>query len=185
MGKCILPELFKFGYLKENFTQLSQPQITFQKANDITKGFVKQDETNTEFLWQYLKEYAITYQFLFAALYPKIYSSSNNFGIHNKSIFDYDYREWYTTKYKKKDAYETTKTITTRKNPYAYIQRTEVNELEQKPEEIKFKISQPLPKKKVVVTTKKQMDAKIAKKQEKRKLTSSRSKIVKKHWWNE
>ena len=50
MGKCILPELFKFGYLKENFTQLSQSQITFQKANDITKGFVKQDETNTEFL---------------------------------------------------------------------------------------------------------------------------------------
>ena len=56
------------------------------------------------------------------------------------------------------------------KNPTAYIQRTKVNKVEQKPEEIKFKISQPSPKQKVPVTTKEQMDAKTAKKQEKRKL---------------
>ena len=89
--------------------QLSQSQITFRKANNIIKVFVEQDETNIEFLQQYLKEYAITYQFLFATLYPKIYSGSNKFGIHNKSIFDYNIREWYTTKYKKKDGVETTK----------------------------------------------------------------------------
>ena len=33
------------------------------------------------------------------------------------------------------------------KNSNAYIQRTGVNKVEQKPKEIKFKISQPLPKK--------------------------------------
>ena len=33
----------------------------------------------------------------------------------------------------------TTKTITTGKSPNAYIQRTKVNEVEQTPEEIKFK----------------------------------------------
>ena len=141
MEKCLPPELCKFVYLKENFAQLSQSQITFQNANDITKAFAEQDETNIEFLQQYLKEYAITYQFLFATLYPKIYSSSNKFGIYNKSIFDYNYREWYTTKYKKKDDIETTKTITTGKIPNAYIQRTKVNEVEQTPEEIKFKVS--------------------------------------------
>ena len=104
--KCIPSELCKFVYLKENFTQLSQSQITFQKANNIIKVFVEQDETNIEFLQQYLKEYVITYQFLFAILYSKIYLSINNFGIHNKSIFDYIYQEWYTTKYKKKDDVE-------------------------------------------------------------------------------
>ena len=187
MEKCLPPELCKFVYLKENFAQLSQSQITFQNANDITKAFAEQDETNIEFLQQYLKEYAITYQFLFATLYREIYLSSNNFGIHNKSISDYNYREWYTTKYKKKDDVETTKTVTMGKNPKAYIQRTEVNEVEQKPEEIKFNISQPLSEKKVVVTTKEQMDTKIAKKNRKKKTkkTSSRSKFVKKHWWNE
>ena len=43
---------------------------------------------------------------------------------------------------RKKDDIETTKIITTGKNPNAYIQRTEVSEVQQKPEEIKFKISQ-------------------------------------------
>ena len=104
--KCIPSELCKFVYLKENFTQLSQSQITFQKANNIIKVFVEQDETNIEFLQQYLKEYVITYQFLFAILYSKIYLSINNFGIHNKSIFNYIYQELYTTKYKKKDDVE-------------------------------------------------------------------------------
>ena len=42
--KCIPPELCKFVYLKENFTQLSQSQITFQKANNIIKVFVEQDK---------------------------------------------------------------------------------------------------------------------------------------------
>ena len=36
--------------------QLSRSQITFQKANDIIKVFLKQDETNTEFLQQYFKD---------------------------------------------------------------------------------------------------------------------------------
>ena len=61
--KCIPPGLCKFVYLKENFMQLSQSQIAFQKANYIIKVFVKQDETNIEFLQQYLKEYGLTYQF--------------------------------------------------------------------------------------------------------------------------
>ena len=88
--KCIPRELCKFVYFKENFMQLSQSKITFQKANDVIKVFVEQDETDTEFSQQYLKEYAITYQFLVATLYTKIYLSSNNFRIHSKSIFDYN-----------------------------------------------------------------------------------------------
>ena len=85
--KCIPSELCKFVYLKENFTQLSQSKITFQMANNIIKVFVEQNKTNIELLRQYLKENAIAYQIIFATIYPKIYSSSNNIGIHNKSIF--------------------------------------------------------------------------------------------------
>ena len=41
-------------YLKHNFTQLCQPQITFQKANDAVKDFIKQEDVNIELLCQYL-----------------------------------------------------------------------------------------------------------------------------------
>ena len=91
---CIPVQFCKFVYLKDSFTQLSQPQITFQKANDIVKNFVEQDEANIESLRQHLKDHAVTYQFLYVNLDPKIYSCNNHFGIHNKSIFEYTYRDW-------------------------------------------------------------------------------------------
>ena len=91
---CIPVQFCKFVYLKNNFTQLCQPQITFQKANDIVKNFIEQDEVNIESLRQHLKDHAVTYQFLYANLDPKIYSRNNHFGIHNKSIFEYTHRDW-------------------------------------------------------------------------------------------
>ena len=57
------------------------------------------------------------------------------------------------------------------KNSNTYEQRyaADVNEFEQQPEEIKFESSAAAPKpKKVDVTTKAQMDARIARKQEKK-----------------
>ena len=62
--KCVPSQLCKFVYLKDNFTQLCQPQITFQKANNIVKNFVQQDEVNIELLRQHLKDHAVIYQFL-------------------------------------------------------------------------------------------------------------------------
>ena len=36
---CVPVQFCKFVYLKDNFTQLYQLQITFQKGNDIVKKF--------------------------------------------------------------------------------------------------------------------------------------------------
>ena len=87
-----------FVYLKDNFTQLFQAQITFQKGNDVIKNFIEQDEANIEQLYQHLQKCAIIYQLFYANLFPKVYARNNHFGIHNKSIFEYTYREWYLKK---------------------------------------------------------------------------------------
>ena len=89
---CLLVQLYKFIYLKDNFTQFCQLQITFQKANDIVKNFIEQDKTNTELLRQHF----------YVNLCPKLHLCYNRFGIHNKSIFEYTYCDWYfqKTKYK-------------------------------------------------------------------------------------
>ena len=52
---CVPVQLCKFVYLKDNFTQLCQLQITFQKANDIVKNFIEQDKTNIKLLCQHLQ----------------------------------------------------------------------------------------------------------------------------------
>ena len=71
---------------------------------------------------------------------------NNHFGIHNKSIFEYTYRDWYFQKklYKlKKDQVDgnnnsSNKNVEAGKNLEAYEQRSDVSEFEQRPEEMKF-----------------------------------------------
>ena len=163
--------------MKDNFTQLCQAQITFQKANDVVKNFIEEDEANIELLRQHLEKYAIIYQFLYANLFPKVYAHNNHFGRHNTSIFEYTHHEWYfkkTNKTRKEqtDGNNNSEAVAAAgKNLDAYEQRfaADVNQLEQGPEEIKFQGSAVVKPKKVHVTTKAEMDARIAKKKEKRK----------------
>ena len=79
------------------------------------------------------------------------------FGVHNKSIFEYTYGDWYfqETKYKqwaRKNQTDSsssssknsgTEVAAAGKNPDTYEQRsaTDVNESEQRPDEIKFESS--------------------------------------------
>ena len=65
---CVPVQLCKFVYLKDNFTQLCQLQITFQKANNIVKNFIEQDKTNIKLLNQHLQKHTVTYQYLYANL---------------------------------------------------------------------------------------------------------------------
>ena len=95
---CIQRQLCKFIYLKHNFTQLWQPQITFQKANNTIKDFIGQEVVHIELLCQYLQQYAVIYQYLYANLFPKVYTPNTQFRIHNQTIFEYTYREWYAEK---------------------------------------------------------------------------------------
>ena len=176
LENCVPVQLCKFVYLKDNFTQLCQLQITFQKANDIVKNFIKQDKTNIELLHQHLHQHAVIYQYLYFNLYPKLYSPNNRFGIRNKSSFEYTYRDWYFQKTKHKQSAWKDQTdnggsnsknsnaeaAAAAKNPDTYEQRSaaDVNEFEQRPEEMKFESSAAAAKpKKVDVTTKAQLDA--------------------------
>ena len=138
-----------FVYLKDNFTQLFQAQIKFQKGSDVIKNFIEQDEANIELLYQHLEKYAIIYQLLYANLFPKVYAHNDHFGIHNKSIFGYTYREWYFKKTNKAskeqtDANNNSEAVTAAgKNLDAYEQRSvaDVNKFEQRPKEIKLQSS--------------------------------------------
>ena len=110
-----------------------------------------------ELLRQHLQQHAVTYQYLYTNLYPKLYSHNNRFGIYNKSIFEYTYRDWGFQKLKYKQSARKNQidgsssssknsdaeVAAAGKNPDTYEQRftANVNEFEQRPEEIKFERS--------------------------------------------
>ena len=133
------------------------------------------------------------YQFPYANLFPKVYARNTQFGIQNKAIYEYTYREWFAEKTNKQNSSSSSGSNSNGnvasndkaggnctsseappalgKNPETYEERETVNEFEQLlPEEIKFvSLVQKKPKQPKAVSTEAQMDARIAKRREKRK----------------
>ena len=90
---CVLQST-KFIYLKDNFIELSQPHITYQKANNIVVKFVEEDVQNIDLLKSALRNHLRTIQYVYSLLFPKIYNRTNRFGINSKSHFDFAFNNW-------------------------------------------------------------------------------------------
>ena len=70
---CVPHKFSKFIYLKENFIDLCQPHITYQKANNIVLKFIEEDPQNFELLKAALREHLRTIQYVYSLLFPKKY----------------------------------------------------------------------------------------------------------------
>ena len=80
--------------MQENFIELSQPHITYQKANNIVIKFVEEDMENIDLLKSALRNHLQTIQYVYSLLFPKIYNRTNRFGINNKSHFYFIFTNW-------------------------------------------------------------------------------------------
>ena len=83
-----------FFLIKDDCIELSQPHITYKKANNIVVKFVGEDMQNINLLKSALRNHLETIQYVYSALFPKIYSRTNRFGINNKSNFDFIFNNW-------------------------------------------------------------------------------------------
>ena len=81
---CVPHKFTKFIFLKDNFIELSQPHITYQKANNIVVKFLEEDVQNN----------LQTIQYVYSLLFPKIYNRTNRFGINSKPNFDFIFSNW-------------------------------------------------------------------------------------------
>ena len=87
---CVPHKFNKFIYQKENFIELSQPHITYQKANNIVLKFVEEDAQNIDLLKSALRDHLQTIQYVYSLLFPKMYNRTNRFGINNKLQFEFE-----------------------------------------------------------------------------------------------
>ena len=76
-GSCVSHKFTKFIFLKENFIELSQPHITYQKANNIVVKFVEEDMQNINLLKSALRNHLREIQYVYSLLFPKIYNTTN------------------------------------------------------------------------------------------------------------
>ena len=85
--RCVPLDFSAEVYKPENFLILSNPKITFNKANKIVKKWIKERENIGE-VCELIKSNFKYLHYVFSSLFPKVYSRINQFGIQNKNDFD-------------------------------------------------------------------------------------------------
>ena len=92
--ECIPHEFVSYIYKQHNFTQLSRPNLTYQKANNIVKEYLVEDNNRINRLKYKIEEKYELIHYVYSLLLCKIYNRTNNFGIQKKSNFDFNFTTW-------------------------------------------------------------------------------------------
>ena len=92
--ECLPHAFTRFIYKSENYNVLSNPKLTFQKANEIVKKFIEENSNNINLLKFKIDKNFKIIQYVYSLLYPKIYNRINKSGIQNKNSFDFVFSNW-------------------------------------------------------------------------------------------
>ena len=103
MWDVCLPNQFVSFILKhENYNQISQPNLTYQKANNIVKNYVAEDPNRINHLKYKIAERFDQIHYIYSSLFSKIYNRTNTFGIQRKNDFDFQFQNWIRRKQQQK-----------------------------------------------------------------------------------
>ena len=119
---CIPNDFTRYLMQQEQFTIISQTNLTYQKANKIVLEYLSKDQNDkliSQLQFKVAEKFNLIH-YIYSALYSKIYSRINQFGIKRKNDFDFDFQQWRKEK------------ATRVKDPVNYVKRNP-NENEQKP----------------------------------------------------
>ena len=123
---CLPSKLTEFVSSKDHYDTITNPKTKFKDIYQIVKEYMSY-EANYEEAKELIKSYFDEIRYVFAFLFPKIYSRINENGKQIKRKFDFSFSLWINNTYVKND--------TTGKNIETYNEREEstINEFEQKP----------------------------------------------------
>ena len=96
--ECIPHDFIGYIYKQDNFTEISKPNLTYQKANNIVKNFISEDLNRINLLKYKIEERFSLIHYIYSMLFSKIYNRTNNFGIQNKNNFDFYFQTWKSRK---------------------------------------------------------------------------------------
>ena len=88
--KCIPHEFVSFIYKQKNYNQISRPNLTYKKANNIVKEYLFEDLNRMSHLKYKIEEKFDLVHFISSLLFSKIYNRTNSFGIEKKNNFDFN-----------------------------------------------------------------------------------------------
>ena len=90
--KCILHEFVTFLYKEKYYEEISQPNLTYQKANNITKEYLVENPQRINQLKFKIEEKFNLIHYIYSSLFSKIYNRTNTVGIKKKKNFDFNFQ---------------------------------------------------------------------------------------------
>ena len=90
--ECIPHDFTRCSYKNENYNAISNPKLTYQKANAIVKNFIEEDVNRINLLKYKIEKSFNLIHYIYSTLFPKIYNRINNFGVQTESNFDFAFQ---------------------------------------------------------------------------------------------
>ena len=88
--------------LKHNsYNVINEPNLTYQKANAIVKGYILEDGNRINQLKYKIAEKFNLIHYIYSFLYAKIHNTTNSFGIERKNDFGFQFQMWRKEKQQK------------------------------------------------------------------------------------
>ena len=92
--ECIPHDFVSYMYKQNNYTEISKPNLTYQKASSIVKNYVLEESDRINLLKFKIEEKFPLIHYIYLMLFSKIYNRTNNFGIQNKNNLDFYFQTW-------------------------------------------------------------------------------------------
>ena len=84
--ECVIHDFVRYMYKIENYVIISKPNLTYQKANDIVKNFLKEDANRINLLKYKVEEKFKLIHYIYSSLFSKIYNRTSQFRIQKKLL---------------------------------------------------------------------------------------------------
>ena len=89
---CVPDEFVSFILKQENYNIISQPNLNYQKANNIVKAYLFEEWNRINHLKYKIAERFELIHFIYSLLFSKFYNRTNPFGIQRKNDFDFQFQ---------------------------------------------------------------------------------------------
>ena len=93
--ECLPNEFLQYVLQEENYQVLGLLSLNYQKCYDIIQNFILQDLNHLPALIKAVKENLVVFWYVYATLFPKIYSRIDLDGIREKLSFEFKYHNWW------------------------------------------------------------------------------------------
>ena len=113
--ECIPHEFVTFSYKEKYYKEISQPNLTYQKMNNIVSEYLVENPQRINQLKFKIEEKFNLIHYIYSSLFSKIYNRTNTFGITRKNNFHFNFQLWKRKKIQKNATFA--------KNPANYENR--------------------------------------------------------------